>query len=293
MKRNRFLTTTIFCLITLLLIVQVANAQTIIPLFDNRLAPPPWSIMMVPNRTGDHSNNINFDLLYSSTGRTLRESAFFGEATLPEINGNQWAIGPLAASPGELVGPTSDITDSLYNMDFSADAWEFGNTNEILSDLGFAEEDEDIDHHTVYARINIKNHHTEDISVGLYVVVHGNTSAKCWLNGSVVLSGAVATDNEIGSAGSGITLVPGDNDLLFKSSHAAGEWNVLPFLEVGDDNLAAEIEPVAIQAGDGSVVVATQAGGNAVSINCPPTVARIPGPPKVKLIYAYPKGAAV
>ena len=254
MKRNRLLTPTIFCLITLLLIVQVANAETIIPLFDNRLGPPPWSIMMVPNGAGDHSNNIDVDLLYRSTGRTLRESTFWEEPTLPEINGNQWAVGPLAASPGELVGPTSEIINSLYNMDFSADAWEFGNTNKILNDLGFAEEDEDIDHHTVYARINIKNHHTEDIGgVGLHVVVHGNTSAKCWLNGSVVLSGAVATNDEIGSNANSITLVPGDNDLLFKSSHAAGEWNVLPFLSVGDDNLAAEIQPVVIVNGGSKV----------------------------------------
>ena len=290
MKRNRFLTTTIFCLITLLLIGQFANAQTIIPLFDNNY-PPPWSIMMVPNRTGNHINNINVDLLSLSTGRTLRELAFWEEPTLPEINGNQWTVGPLAASPGELVGPTSDIINSLANMDFSDDAWEFGNTNEILNDLGFA--DGDIDHHTVYARINIKNHHTENIAVALYVVVHGNTSAKFWINGSEVLNYVAATGNDSNNNADTITLLPGDNDLLFKSSHAVGEWNVLPFLLVSDDNLAAEIEPVAIQAGDGSVVVATKVGGNAVSINCPPTVARIPGPPKVKLIYAYPKGAAV
>ena len=251
MKRNRFLTTTIFCLITLLLIVQVANAETIIPLFDNRLGPPPWSIMMVPNGPGDHRNNIHVDLLYFSTGRTLRELAFLEAPTLPEINGNQWAVGPLAASPGELVGITSDIISSLSNTDFSADALEFGNTNEILNDLGFA--DGDIDHHTVYARMNLKNHHTENISVGLYVVVHGHTSAKCWLNGSVVLSNVVGSDNENTSDAVGITLLPGDNDLLFKSSHTVGEWNVLPFLNVGDDNLAAEIEPVATVNGDSKI----------------------------------------
>ncbi|MXZ00397.1 T9SS type A sorting domain-containing protein [Candidatus Poribacteria bacterium] len=247
MKRNRFLTTTIFCLITLLLIVQFANAATIIPLFDNNY-PPPWSIMMVPNRAGDHHNNIGLDLLSLSTNRALKESTFFEEPTLPEINGNQWTVGPLAASPGALVGPTSDIIASLYNMDFSADSWEFGNTNEILNDLGFAEEDEDIDYHTVYARINIKNHHTEDIGAALHVVLHGNTSAKYWLNGSVVLITA-SNGEDNGGNSTGITLAPGDNDLLFKSSHVAGEWNVLPFLEVGDDGLAAEIEPVAIQGG--------------------------------------------
>ncbi|MCY3742861.1 MAG: T9SS type A sorting domain-containing protein [Candidatus Poribacteria bacterium] len=267
MKRNRFLSTTIFCLITLLLIVQVANAETIIPLFDNRLDPPPWSIMMVPNRAGDHINNINVDLLYFSTGRTLRELAFLEEPTLPEINGNQWAVGPLAASPGELVGATSDITTSLYNMDFSADALEFGNTNKILNDLGFAEEDEDIDHHTVYARMNIKNHHTEDIGANLHVVVHGNTSAKVWLNDSEILNYIAATGNDISGTAAGITLVPGDNDLLFKSSHALGEWNVLPFLLVGDDGLAAEIEPVAIQGGSTTQTAEdteTPAGGDIV-----------------------------
>ena len=245
MKRNRF-PTTIFCLITLFLIVQVANAVTLIPLFDNRLDPPPWSIMMVPNAAGDHHNNINVDLLYISTGRTIKELDLLEEPTLPEINGNQWEVGALAASPGELVGTHSQIVDNLFNMDFGADEWALGNLNEILNVLGFS--DVDIDYHTVYARINIKNHHTQDIKAGLYVVVHGNTSAKCWLNGSVVLSGAIATDNTIGGGSTVITLLPGDNDLLFKSSHALGEWNVLPFLEVGDDNLAAEIEPVATQA---------------------------------------------
>ena len=249
MKRNRLLTPTIFCLITLLLIVQVANADTIIPLFDNRLDSPPWSIMMVPNSPGNHINNINVDLLYLSTGRTLRESAFLEAPTLPEINGNQWAVGPLAESPGELVGPTVDIINSLFTMDFSADEWEFGNLNEILNNLGFAEEDEDIDYHTVYARINIKSHHTENIEAALNVAVHGNTSAKCWLNGSEVPQHTYATNNEIGASSTSITLVPGDNDLLLKSSHALGEWNVLPFLFVGDDKLAAEIEPVPIQAG--------------------------------------------
>ena len=248
---------------------------------------------MVPNRTGDHINNINVDLLYFSTGRTLRELALLEEPTLPEINGNQWIVGPLAASPGELVGPTSDIIHSLNNMDFGADELEFGNTNKILNDLGFAEEDEDIDHHTVYAGLNIKNHHTEDIAANLHVVVQGNNSAKFWVNGHEVLNYVAARGNDINSNADTITLVPGDNDLLFKSSHAVGEWNVLPFLVVGDDRLAAEIEPVAIQAGDGSVVVATKAGGHATNINCPPAIARITGPPKVKLIYVYPRRANV
>ena len=249
MKRKRFLTTTIFCLITLLLIVQVANAETIIPLFDNRFDAPPWSIMMVPNRLGDHINNIDVDLLSYSTDGTLKEPAFLEEPILPEINGNKWTVGPLAASPGELVGNTQDIINSLVNTDFSADELEFGNINEILTDLGFA--DGDINYHTVYARINIKNHHTENIEVVLTVVVHGNTGAKFWLNGSMVLPNTFGgVENKNKAHGRRIRLSPGDNDLLFKSSHALGEWNVLPFLTVSRDELAAEIEPVATQAGD-------------------------------------------
>ena len=199
MYRKLFLSLT--CLVALLLVTQLAVAQSPIT--------GPWLWMMAPNGTGQGgAASIDVDSLSVASQGTITEMDI---ATNGAQDGD--LLGNYAWTPGEL--RTAGIVNTL------GFAGEIDNVTDLLKRLGWA--DGEVLNHSSYALIILESAVARN---GVTMKVGSDDAIKVWLNGAVVHTNPVNRGSGGFQDTFSVNLKQGDNLLLVKVSQGWGNWSM-------------------------------------------------------------------
>ena len=181
-----------------------------------------WLWMMVPTETGKGgAASINIDSLCKESGGAVTET---------------W-VASHGANQGDAVGDYKWTYEEIGDDDLI-----IGNINQTLIDVGWADENEDVNDHSVYALVKVTL--DQKITRPLRVPMHvgGDDALKVWLNGEIVYS------QETDRASSGyqdtfnVDLNPGSNLLMVKVSERTGAWRMFVGFDVPDAETKEDID---------------------------------------------------
>ena len=180
-----------------------------------------WLWMIVPTEAGTGgAASINIDSLYEESQCVVTET---------------W-IASHGANEGDAVGDYEWTYEKIGDDDPI-----IGNINQTLIDIGWADENEDVNDHSIYALVQVylEGDRTQPLSVPMHV--GGDDAVKIWLNGEIVYS------HETDRASSGyqdtfnVDLNPGSNLLMVKVSERTGAWRMFVGFDVPDAETKEDI----------------------------------------------------